>query len=104
MYKLKYGVTGFLIGAVFFGSFAWAATNKIEVSFDPVKFMVDNVDKTPANGNFNNNGTSVPASIIYNGTTYVPLKLVEIWWVNQLLGMQKPSLYCLGILLRVEII
>lgn len=76
MKKMKYGVTGFTLGALFFSGIALGATNKIEVSFDPVKFIVDNVDKTPANGKFNNNGSSVPSSIIYSGTTYVPLKLV----------------------------
>ncbi|NGZ76789.1 NPCBM/NEW2 domain-containing protein [Saccharibacillus alkalitolerans] len=74
--KMKYGVTGFTLGAVFFGGIAFGATSKIEVSLDPVKFIVNNVDKTPAGGKFNNNGTSVPASLSYNGTVYVPLKMV----------------------------
>ncbi|WP_017812275.1 NPCBM/NEW2 domain-containing protein [Paenibacillus shenyangensis] len=74
--KIKYSMVGFTLGAVFFGSIAFAATTKIEVSLDPIKFVVDNVDKTPLNGNFNNNGTSVPASLSYKGTTYVPLKMV----------------------------
>ena len=68
---------GFTLGAVFFGSIAFAATTKIEASLDPIKFIIDNVDKTPLNGNFNNNGTSVPASLSYKGTTYVPLKMVS---------------------------
>lgn len=37
---------------------------------------MDKVDKTPSGGKFNNNGSSVPSSIIYSGTTYVPIKLV----------------------------
>ncbi|WP_336780332.1 NPCBM/NEW2 domain-containing protein [Paenibacillus illinoisensis] len=74
--KLKYGVTGFTLGAVFFGGIAFGATSKIEVSLDPIKFIVDGVDKTPLNGKFNNNGTAVPASLSYSGTTYVPLKMV----------------------------
>ena len=75
--KWKYAVSGFLAGAMFFGSVAFAATTTIEVSFDPVKFIVDKVDKTPVGNKFNNNGREVPASIIYNGTTYVPLRLVS---------------------------
>ncbi|MEN1990296.1 NPCBM/NEW2 domain-containing protein [Paenibacillus hubeiensis] len=74
--KLKYGVTGFTLGAVFFGGIAFGATTKIEVSLDPIKFIVNGVDKTPLNGKFNNNGTVVPASLSYSGTTYVPLKMV----------------------------
>lgn len=74
--KLKYGVTGFTLGAVFFGGIAFGATTKIEVSLDPIKFIVNGEDKTPLNGKFNNNGTVVPASLSYSGTTYVPLKMV----------------------------
>jgi hypothetical protein len=75
--KFKYAICGFLVGAVMFGSVAYAATTTIEVSFDPVKFIVDKVDKTPVNNEFNNNDRMVPASLIYNGTTYVPLRLVS---------------------------
>lgn len=75
--KAKYMVSGFLIGAVFFGSVAMAATSKIDVSFDAVKFIIDKVDKTPADNKFNNNGTNVPASLIYQGTTYIPLRLAS---------------------------
>lgn len=74
--KLKYGVAGFTLGAVFFGGIAFGATSKIEVSLDPIKFIVNGEDKTPLNGKFNNNGTVVPASLSYSGTTYVPLKMV----------------------------
>jgi len=76
MGKWKFGAAGFLVGTLFFSGIAWGATNKIEVSFDPVRFIVDKVDKTPSGGKFNNNGSSVPSSIIYSGTTYVPIKLV----------------------------
>lgn len=76
MGKWKFGAAGFLVGTLFFSGVAWGATNKIEVSFDPVRFIVDKVDKTPSGGKFNNNGSSVPSSIIYSGTTYVPIKLV----------------------------
>lgn len=74
--KMKYAVSGFIVGGLFFGSIGFAATSKIDVSFDPIKFIIDKVDKTPANNKFNNNGTTVPASIMYNGTTYLPLRLV----------------------------
>ncbi|OMD44029.1 NPCBM/NEW2 domain-containing protein [Paenibacillus odorifer] len=76
MSKMKYAVSGFIVGGLFFGSIGFAATSKIEVSFDPIKFIIDKVDKTPASNKFNNNGTTVPASIMYNGTTYLPLRLV----------------------------
>ncbi|WP_091019683.1 MULTISPECIES: NPCBM/NEW2 domain-containing protein [Paenibacillus] len=103
MKKMKYGVTGFTLGAVFFGGIAFGATTKIEVSLDQIKFIVDNVDKTPLNGKFNNNGTSVPASLSYSGTTYVPLKMVgnmvgkEVAWegktksvlIGNVVGEQK---------------
>ncbi|MCW3791482.1 NPCBM/NEW2 domain-containing protein [Paenibacillus sp. LS1] len=64
------------MGTLFFSGIAWGATNKIEVSFDPVRFIVDKVDKTPSGGKFNNNGSPVPSSLIYSGTTYVPIKLI----------------------------
>lgn len=77
--KAKYAVSGFLVGSIFFGSLAFAATQKIEVSMDRLKFFVHKVDVTPTdkNGNFSNQGSVVPGSIIYKGTTYVPLRLMS---------------------------
>jgi Copper amine oxidase N-terminal domain. len=75
--KMKYAACGFLAGAVFFGSVAFAATSKIDVLLGEVKFLVNGVDKTPQDGMFDNNGTKVPHSFVYSGTTYVPIRMVS---------------------------
>lgn len=49
----------------------------IDVTKIPVKFIVNGDDRTPANNKFNNNGSIVDASFIYNGTTYVPIRMVS---------------------------
>lgn len=73
--KMKYAVSGFLAGSIFFGSIAFAATSTIDVSFDKLKFIINGVDKTTSDGMFNNHGTKVPSSFIYSGTTYIPMRM-----------------------------
>ncbi|MGZ4134889.1 MAG: superoxide dismutase family protein, partial [Tumebacillaceae bacterium] len=63
--------TGVILGAALsIGGNAFADSS-INVSFNPLKIFVNSVDKTPANNQFNNNGSVVPAELIYSGTTYV---------------------------------
>lgn len=66
MYKLKHVMLSFCAGAVFFSGVSYAADpSKIEVIVKPLKFFFDGLEK------------KVPdkqPSIVYNGTTYVPLR------------------------------
>ncbi|UOF91134.1 NPCBM/NEW2 domain-containing protein [Fodinisporobacter ferrooxydans] len=65
-------LAGLAIGAsVSIGGIALAES--IQVTFAPVHFVVKGVDQTPINNTYNNNGTLVPASLIYNGNTYIPI-------------------------------
>lgn len=63
VFPFKSGVAGFICGAVFFAGLAQAAssTTQIDVSLNALKFFA--------------NGKSKPSeSILYNGSTYVPLR------------------------------
>lgn len=66
MYKLKHVIVSFCAGALFFSGVSYAADpSKIEAVVKPLKLFFDGVEK------------KVPAkqpSILYNGTTYVPLR------------------------------
>ncbi|TMV47302.1 superoxide dismutase [Paenibacillus mesophilus] len=86
--SFKWGVSGFLCGAVFFAGLAQAASpmTQIEASLDSLKFFV--------------NGQSKPSqSILYNGSTYVPLRQAteltgqNIYWDEKAgaVSIGKPS-------------
>ena len=76
--KLRYLVSGVILGGTLFSGLTYAATtSNIAVSFDPVKFIINGHDKSTSDGNFNNQGTVVPASFIYEGTTYIPMRMVS---------------------------
>ncbi len=53
-----------------------AQPEKISVGFEKLRFIVAGDDRTSQDGMYNNNGTIVPESIIYEGTTYVPVRKV----------------------------
>lgn len=76
-YKLRHLVVSFLCGSLFFSGLTFAANKNIEVSFDKLMFIVNGVDKTSSDGMFDNNGTKVPASFIYEGTTYIPMRMIS---------------------------
>ncbi|GIO29385.1 MULTISPECIES: NPCBM/NEW2 domain-containing protein [Paenibacillus] len=86
--KIKYAICGFVAGAMFFGSIGFAASTSqsIQVYMQKVFFRINGVDKTTADGTFNNNGTNVPASFMYKGTNYLPMRMVaemlgkEVQW------------------------
>ncbi|WP_284646254.1 superoxide dismutase family protein [Paenibacillus silviterrae] len=66
---------GFLGGALFFSGLSHAAsTTNLEVSLDRLQFFVQGEDKTSAEGKYDNGGTQVPEAIVYEGTTYIPLR------------------------------
>ena len=74
---MKRFVAGLLIGASLMTGVGYAAGAKIEVSFRPLKYYFDGVEKVPA---------SDKAGFIYNSTTYVPLRFIaealgsEVTW------------------------
>lgn len=76
-YKLRHLIVSFLCGSLFFSGLTFAANKNIEVSFDKLMFIVNGVDKTSSDGMFDNNGTKVPASFIYEGTTYIPMRMIS---------------------------
>lgn len=57
---------------------ALAATGAITISVNetPVNFSYNGQNRTPAGGVFDNQGSKVPDAFIYDGTTYVPIRLV----------------------------
>ncbi|QRG67725.1 NPCBM/NEW2 domain-containing protein [Brevibacillus choshinensis] len=74
-FKTATFVSGLILGiGISVGSVALAASTNVTLL--PVKFIVNKVDKTPLNGQFIDNGIKVPASIVYNGTVYAPVKMV----------------------------
>lgn len=83
MNKLKYGILGFIIGAVFFGGIVLAASS-LDVEILPLKYFFDGVQKTPPS---DQNG------FIYNGRTYLPLRFIaeslgkEVAWDERTLSI-----------------
>jgi hypothetical protein len=65
--KMKYYLSGIITGAVFFSGAAYAST-AINVDFKPIKFYFDMVKKSPP---------ADKQGLIYNGTTYVPLRFMS---------------------------
>lgn len=64
--KWRYMLVGFLLSTVFCTGAVFAAT-KIDVNFLPLQFYFDGQQKQPASGQ---------QGLIYNGTTYVPLRFM----------------------------
>gem|GEM_PF-789967 len=66
MYKLKHVIVSFCAGALFFSGVSYAADpSKIEAVVKPLKFFFDGVEKKLPDKQ---------TSIVYNGTTYVPIR------------------------------
>ncbi|AKL97255.1 copper amine oxidase [Clostridium aceticum] len=65
---MKKFISGLLVGATLMTGIAYATGTQIEVSFRPLKYYVEGVEKTPP---------ADQAGFIYNGRTYVPLKFVS---------------------------
>lgn len=76
-YSSKHLAISFLCGSVFFSGVALAANEKIEVSLDRVSLFVQGVNKSSSDGIYDNNGTQVPESMNYRGTTYVPVRMMS---------------------------
>ncbi|HZG77389.1 MAG TPA: superoxide dismutase family protein [Paenibacillus sp.] len=67
----------FLCGSIFFSGAAMAQSANISVSLEKLKFYVQGENRASASGTFN----GAPEAMIYQGTTYVPVRMV-----GQLLG------------------
>lgn len=65
---MKHFVVGFLACACITGSVAYASGEaSIQVVFKSIRYMFDGVEKAPSDGK----------SILYEGTTYVPLRFIS---------------------------
>ncbi|MBD0382137.1 superoxide dismutase family protein [Paenibacillus sedimenti] len=75
-FSSKTVAAAFLGGALFFSGISYAATSThLEVSLDRLNFFIEGQDKTSADGKFDNGSSKVPESIVYDGTTYIPLRM-----------------------------
>lgn len=74
---LKRMVAVFLCGSVFFSGVAMAQSETITAGFNKLRFMVAGEDRSSSDGMYNNQGSIVPESIVYKGTTYVPIRKVS---------------------------
>lgn len=85
----KHLVLSFLGGAVFFSGVSFAATNMNVTPNTEALHFYHNGEAKATQAQFNNNGTNVPQSFIYNGTTYVPIRHVgdlisqNVYWEGQ---------------------
>ncbi len=80
MKQAKYFVMGFLVATLMFSTMTFGAGIKrsIEVALNSVNISVEGVMKGQIGENFKlPNGDSAPFSIVYNGTTYLPIRKVS---------------------------
>jgi hypothetical protein len=75
-YTLKHVAVSFLCGSLFFSSIGFAASTSTDISLKKLRLFVDGVNKSSPNGLYNNQGDKVPESLIYQNTTYVPVRKV----------------------------
>ncbi len=76
-FNLMHVTAAFLCGSLFFSGLAVAQQNSIPVSFNKLRFLVQGTDRSSVDGQFDNQGQKVPESLLYKGTTYVPLRMVS---------------------------
>ncbi|GAB6928931.1 hypothetical protein JCM10914A_29140 [Paenibacillus sp. JCM 10914] len=82
-YKSRHMVGAFLAGALLFSGVSLAAANP-EETLDAIKhttakisYYVNGENYSTADGQYMNQGTAASDSIIHNGTTYVPVRMVS---------------------------
>ena len=72
---LKGLVTGFLISACLFA--IPVLGDNIEVLFNSVRININGLDKIQWGENITlDDGSTTPSSLLYNGTTYLPLRKI----------------------------
>ncbi|WP_235440185.1 superoxide dismutase family protein [Paenibacillus sp. DMB20] len=71
-----------MAGALLFSGFSFAAANgekkpkESQNGSQGVHFYVDGMDHSDQDGSYSNQGLKVPDSIVRNGTTYVPVRMI----------------------------
>jgi|GEM_PF-917173 len=76
--KYKHFIVGCVVGSMLVSGVAVAANDSLtNVLKGTSKFIINQVDKTPANNVFYNGSKNVPSSLIYEGTTYIPIRMVS---------------------------
>ena len=76
-FTVTHVASAFLCGSLFFSGLAMAQEQPITAAIANLKFFVQGEDRSAANGLFDNQGTKVPEAFIYEGTTYVPVRMVS---------------------------
>jgi len=69
----KHLLFSFLGGAVFFSGITYAADMQVTPNTEPLNFYM-NGEARQTSATFDNQGTMVPQSFVYSGTTYVPIR------------------------------
>lgn len=73
---IKGMITGILIGAVIVS--VPAVAENIDVLFNSVRININGIDHIQWDENINlSDGTEAPSSILYNGTTYLPIRKIN---------------------------
>ncbi|MEC0230178.1 alginate lyase family protein [Paenibacillus alba] len=75
-YSFKHVAVSFLCGSLFFSGIGLAATNPADISLQKLKLIVNGVNKSAPEGLYNNQGDLVPETLMYQNTTYVPIRLI----------------------------
>lgn len=76
VWNWKHIALAFACGSLFFSGIAAAQQSNIKVSFEKLKIFVNGTDRSTASGIYDNQGEKVPESLVYKGTTYVPIRMI----------------------------
>lgn len=75
-------VGSFMAGAMLFSGFSYTAANADEAmdvvsgTAAKIMFFMNGEEHSNKDGNYVNHGNTVPESIVYQGTTYVPVRMI----------------------------
>jgi hypothetical protein len=75
-YSLKHVAVSFLCGSLFFSGIGFAASASTDISLKKLRLIVDGVNKSAPDGLYNNQGDKVPETLLYQNTTYVPVRMI----------------------------
>lgn len=74
----KHFLVGCVVGSMLISGVAAASDGTLtNVLKGSAKFLINQVDRTPSDNVFFNGSKNVPASVIYEGTTYIPIRMVS---------------------------
>ena len=71
-------ITGFAAGLAL--TFTFATADNIEVALNKVRININGVDTVQWGENITSGGEETPSSILYNGTTYLPMRKLGEWY------------------------